>query len=62
MANYCYITTTALGFGEIAVEGRAPDGRLLFGFRTMQDAFRSWRERARNYTPSRYIPVFDGVR
>lgn len=61
MINYCYITTAALGFGEIAVEGRSADGCLLFGFRAMQDGFRTWRNKARDYTPSSYIPVFGGA-
>lgn len=54
---YCYITKTALGCGEFSVQGRTADGRIIFGFRT----FNSWeiQDKARAYTPSRFIPVFD---
>lgn len=54
--KYAYITKRNLAFGEVCVEGRAAGGRILFGFRALSSMF--WRERARRYVPSDYIPVF----
>ncbi len=58
MLNYAYITKEKLGCGEILIEGRNEGGEILFGFKTYDDGFCSWREKARDYTPSKYIPVF----
>ena len=55
--EYVYITSTDLGGGELAVEGRTAEGRLVFGFRAVQDAFRSWKDKARRYA-GRRIPAF----
>jgi len=52
-----YITRTPLAHGEFAVEGKTAEGRLVFGFRTFDGL--CWREKARSYTPSSYIAVFD---
>lgn len=56
--KYCYITTFPLLSGEIGVEGHDAEGRLLFGFRSLNDGFQLWREKARDYTPASFIPVF----
>lgn len=58
--KYAYITNKTFSDGEIAVEGRAADGTLLFGFRT-RDYF-GWRNKARDYTPSSRVPVFQSNR
>lgn len=58
--RYAYITNNIFSDGEIAVEARAADGALLFGFRT-RDYF-GWRNRAREYTPSSFVPVFQANR
>lgn len=58
--KYAYITKRSLAFGEVCVEGRAADGRLLFGFRALDSVF--WQDRARRYVPSAYIPVFQANR
>lgn len=56
--QYIYITEKKLGNGEIVVEGRKASGELFFGFRTHDCPFKSWRDKARSYTASSYIPVF----
>lgn len=55
--TYCYVTKTALGSGEFAVEGKTAEGRLVFGFRTFDTL--GLQAKARSYTPSQYLPVFD---
>lgn len=56
--RYVYITRAPLQNGEISVQGRDKDGKIVFGFRAVDDGFQLWREKARAYTPSSYIPVF----
>jgi hypothetical protein len=56
--KYAYIETKSLGCGEIVVCGKNASGKLLFGFKATSDPFNSWRETARNYTPTGYVPVF----
>jgi hypothetical protein len=56
--KYAYVEAKPLGSGEIVVCGKTSSGRLLFGFKALCDPFNSWRETARNYTPTGYIPVF----
>lgn len=54
--KYAYITKTIFSDGEIAVQARNAEGRLLFGFRT-RDYF-GWRNQARAWTPLGMVPVF----
>lgn len=56
--KYAYVESVSLGNGEIAVCGMAACGKLLFGFKTKDDPFKTWRQTARNYTPTGYEPVF----
>ena len=56
--KYAYIEAVDIGCGEINVSGKTAGGRLLFGFRAMNDGFQLWRDKARAYTPASYIPVF----
>ncbi|GEM_PF-3488829 len=58
--EYAYITDNTFSDGEIAVEARTADGALLFGFRT-RDYF-GWRNKARDYTPASFVPVFQANR
>jgi len=58
--KYAYITNTTFLDGEIAVEARAADGTLLFGFRTRN--YWGWKDKARGWTPQEYIPVFQANR
>lgn len=64
MANikYLYITAVKLDDGSLTVEGRKNDGQLVFGLKGLvDDGLKSWRAKARRYTPSGYIPVFDHI-
>jgi hypothetical protein len=56
--RYAYIESVRLGNGEVPVCGMSASGKRLFGFRTFDDPFKSWRQTARNYVPSGYVPVF----
>jgi len=56
--KYAYIETKSLGRGEIVVCGKNSSGKILFGFKATSDPFNSWRETARNFTPTGYVPVF----
>lgn len=58
--KYAYITKETFTDGEIAVEARTADGALIFGFRTRD--YWGWQERARSWTPSRIVPVFQANR
>jgi hypothetical protein len=60
--KFIYVTETNLGNGEIVVEGRKADGELAFGFRARNCPFKSWRNKARDYTPASAIPVFGSGR
>lgn len=60
--KYIYITEMDLGNGEIVVEGRTAGGELSFGFRALNCPFKSWRRKARDYTPASAIPVFGSGR
>lgn len=57
--EYAYITNKTFSGGEIAVEARAADGALLFGFRTRN--YWGWRDQARAWAGLR-IPVFQANR
>lgn len=58
--EYAYITNKTFPDGEIAVEARTAEGALLFGFRTRD--FFGWRDRARDWTPTGCVPVFQSNR
>jgi len=51
-----YITHRTFPDGEISVQGRTSKGELKFGFRT-SDYF-GWKDKARDWTPQNYMPVF----
>lgn len=54
-----YVSKTHIGNGEYSIEGKTASGELKFGFRCFMDGFCSWMDKARAYTPSGYICVFD---
>jgi len=58
--KYAYITHKTFSDGEIAVQALSASGNLLFGFRTRD--YWGWRDRARDWTPSGRIPVFQANR
>ncbi len=59
MSGKCvYIEAKLLKGNEVVVRGTTSSGEYIFVFRAPYDPFNSWKDAARNFTPTGCTPVF----